>query len=325
MEIKRIGVMTSGGDAPGMNAAVRAVVRTARNFGWEVMGIMRGYQGIFDRDFTPMISRSVSGIISRGGTILKSDRCMQMYESEGRAEAACILREEGIDALVLIGGDGTFTGAMMLADEHGVRSVGVPGTIDNDLYGSDYTIGFNSAVNTAVSCIDNLRDTSDALDRVFLVEVMGRGSGYLAWMVGFAAGAEEILVPETPTDIEGIRRHIEEARSKGKQSMIIVVAEGDEEGNVLELKKKLNLPDPPYEVRTAILGHVQRGGRPSAMDRFLGQHLGYESCVALQKGVTGVMVGVVAGQVTLTPFKDAIEKAKTFDISLLDTAMILAR
>ena len=325
MEIKKIGVLTSGGDAPGMNAAVRAVVRTGRSFDWTVIGIMRGYQGIFDRDMMEMNSRSVSGIVNRGGTILKSDRCMAMYQPEGRAEAAGILRREGIDALVLIGGDGTFTGAMLLADEHGVRSVGVPGTIDNDLYGSDYTIGFDTAVNTAVACIDNLRDTADALERVFLVEVMGRHSGFLAWMVGFASGAEEILVPEKPTDIEAIRRRIFEAKERGKKSMIIVVAEGDDAGSISEIKKKLALDEPPFEVRTTVLGHVQRGGRPSALDRFLAQQLGYEACVALKKGLANVMVGNVAGRIELTPYKDAIEKSKSFDTSLLDVALTLAR
>ena len=325
MEIKKIGVLTSGGDGPGMNAAIRAVVRTGRSFGWDVTGIMRGYQGIFDREFTPMLSRSVSGIINRGGTILKSDRCKAMYTPEGRAEAAHILKDEGIDAVVLIGGDGTFTGATFLAEEHGVRSIGVPGTIDNDLYGTDYTIGFNTAVNTAVTCIDNLRDTGDALERVFMVEVMGRNSGFLAWMVGFASGAEEILVPETETDLEGIRNRIIAARDRGKKSLIIVVAEGEEMGGVLELQAKINLPEPPFEVRTAVLGHVQRGGRPSAMDRFLAQQLGYEACLALSKGVYNVMVGNISGRVVLTPYRDAIEKSKTFDTSLLDTAMIMAR
>jgi len=325
MEIRKIGVLTSGGDAPGMNASVRAVVRAGRAFGWDVVGIMRGYQGIFDRDMIAMNSRSVSGIINRGGTILKSDRCMEMYEPEGRAKAADILKEEGVDGLVLIGGNGTFTGAMLLEREHGVRSVGVPGTIDNDLYGSDYTIGFDTAVNTAVACIDNLRDTADALERVFLVEVMGRHSGFLAWMVGFASGAEEILVPETPTDIEAIRARIHQARQQGKHSMIIVVAEGDEAGELPEIKAKLALPEPPFEVRMTVLGHVQRGGRPSAIDRFLGQQLGYEACVALKEGVSGVMIGAVAGQTVRTPYKDAIEKFKAFDASLLNVALTLAR
>ncbi len=325
MDIKKIGVMTSGGDAPGMNAAVRATVRAGRSFGWEIVGIMRGYQGIFDRDFVELKSRSVSGIISRGGTILRSDRCMDMYTPEGRAKAAGIIKEEGIDALVLIGGNGTFTGAQFLEVEHGIRAVGAPGTIDNDLYGTDYTIGTATAVNTAVECIDKLRDTADALERVFIVEVMGRHSGFLAWMVGFASGAEEVLVPETPTDIDAIRANIQAMRERGKKSIIIIVAEGDEAGSVEDIKRKLALEEPPYEVRLTVLGHVQRGGSPSAYDRFLGQRLGYEACVALRDGISGVMVGEVAGKIVHTPFKDAIEKSKSFDTSLLDIGRVLSR
>jgi 6-phosphofructokinase 1 len=325
MAERKIGVLTSGGDAPGMNAAIRAVVRTARAFDWQVFGIMRGYQGIFDREMVEMNSRSVSGIINRGGTILKSDRCMDMYKPEGRSRAAGILKEMGIDSLVLIGGNGTFTGAMLLEKEHGILSVGAPGTIDNDLYGSDYTIGFNTAVNTAVECIDKLRDTADALERVFLVEVMGRNSGFLAFAVGFASGAEEVLVPETPTDIAAIRANLLEMRDLGKKSLIIVVAEGDDAGSVEDIKRKLALEEPPFEVRMAVLGHVQRGGAPSALDRYLGQRLGHEACIALRDGVSGVMIGEISGRIVQTPYSDAISKHKGFDTALLDVARVLAR
>jgi 6-phosphofructokinase 1 len=322
--MKRIGVLTSGGDAPGMNAAVRAVVRTACYHGLEVFGVQRGYDGLVSGDIQQMGSRSVGGIINRGGTILRSARCKPFYEAEGRAQAAEQLGKHGIEGLVVIGGDGSYQGALKLHAEHGVKCIGLPGTIDNDIGGTDYTIGYATALGVAVEAIDRLRDTAESHDRVFFVEVMGRHSGYLAMMSGIAGGAEEILVPETPTDIKRLVQHLEEGRAKGKKSAIVVVAEGDDSGNAFEVSRKVNEMSDFEDSRVVVIGHLQRGGTPVAFDRILASRLGLRAVEALMEGQTGKMCGISANNVVLRPLSEAWECRMQFDPSFLRVAHILA-
>ncbi len=321
--MKRLAVLTSGGDAPGMNAAIRAVVRTASYKGIDICGVIRGYRGLISGDFKPMNARSVDNITQRGGTILYSARCPEFFESEGRARAAENLRAEGVDALVVIGGNGSFQGAHLLAQEHGVRVIGVPGTIDNDIYGTDVTIGFHTAMNIALSAIDRLRDTGHSHDRLFLVEVMGRHSGHIALNVGIAGGAEEILVPEREYDIDEMVRSIAAGRKRGRSSSIIVVAEGATQGGATELEKRIEAAS-GYEVRTSVLGHVQRGGAPSTRDRVLAARLGYHAVIALLEGQTDVMVGVDKRDTVFVPLQDTWEKQKELEWHLYDINKILA-
>lgn len=322
--MKRIGVLTSGGDAPGMNAAIRAVVRTAAYHELEVTGIYRGYQGLIDGEITELGARSVGGIINRGGTILRSARCKAFYEEEGRAKAAETLKQHGIEGLALIGGDGTYRGALKLHEEHGTKCIGIPGTIDNDIGGTDFTIGYDTALNIALEAIDRIRDTAESHDRIFFVEVMGRHSGYIAMMSGIAGGAEEILVPETPTSVENIVEHIRINRAKGKRSSIIVVAEGDDAGNAIQVAKQVdNLADIGNS-RVVVIGHLQRGGTPTAFDRVLASRLGVHAVEALMEGKTGMMVGMVSNQVVLRPLEEAWECRTQFDPALTRIAHILA-
>ncbi|MFO7973493.1 MAG: 6-phosphofructokinase [Candidatus Hydrogenedentota bacterium] len=322
--MKRIGVLTSGGDAPGMNAAIRAVVRTAAYYELEVVGIYRGYQGLIDGEVIEMGPRSVGGIINRGGTILRSARCKAFYEKEGRAKAAQTVKEHGIEGLVLIGGDGTYRGALKLHDEHGTMCIGIPGTIDNDIGGTDFTIGYDTALNIALEAIDRIRDTAESHDRIFFVEVMGRHSGYIAMMSGIAGGAEEILVPETPTSLESIVEHIRINRKKGKRSSIIVVAEGDDAGNAIQVAKQVDkLADIPNS-RVVVIGHLQRGGAPTAFDRVLASRLGVRAVEALMENTTGKMVGMIANHVVLRPLEEAWECRTQFDPVLTRIAHILA-
>lgn len=321
--MKRLAVLTSGGDAPGMNAAIRAVVRTASYKEIDICGVIRGYRGLISGDFRPMNARSVDNITQRGGTILYSARSPEFFEPEGRARAAENLRAENIDALVVIGGNGSFQGAHLLAKEHGVRVIGVPGTIDNDIYGTDVTIGFHTAMNIALSAIDRLRDTGHSHDRLFLVEVMGRHSGHIALNVGIAGGAEEILVPEREYDIDEMVRSIAAGRKRGRSSSIIVVAEGATKGGATELEKRIEAAS-GYEVRTSVLGHVQRGGAPSTRDRVLAARLGYHAVIALLEGQTDVMVGVDKRDTVFVPLQDTWEKQKELEWHLYDINKILA-
>lgn len=318
-----IGVFTSGGDAPGMNACLRAVVRTALGSGLRVVGIRRGYAGMLCGDFEAMNHASVSNIIQLGGTILKTARSKGFCERDQRVCAARLMKEAGVEGLVAIGGDGTFRGAQCLWDEHGIPVIGVPGTIDNDIYGTDETIGYDTAVNTALDAIDRIRDTATSHERLFFVEVMGREAGFIALSVGAAGGAEMILVPEHDIGVEDIHRTILAGIAQGKMSSIIVVAEGDEEGGALEIARRVRQLG-GVECRATILGHTQRGGRPTARDRILASELGAAAVNALLAGESAQMVGRVNGEIVLTPLIDTWRKKKPLDQRLYELAMTLA-
>ncbi len=322
--MKRIGVLTSGGDSPGMNAGVRAVVRTAIYHGLEAFGIQRGFQGMMDGKIAPMDARSVSGIINRGGTILHTARCMPFLGPEGRAQAAGQLEKHGLDGIVVIGGDGSYRGALKLHEEHNIRCIGMPGTIDNDIGGTDYTIGFDTAMNTAMEAIDRLRDTAASHHRTFFVEVMGRHSGYIAVIAGIAGGAEEILVPEVPTDIGNLVETLEKGRDSGKTSMIVVIAEGDDAGNAQEIARKVAGASEFKSSRVTVLGHLQRGGSPTAFDRVLASRMGVAAVEALIQGASGKMVGVCQQHIMLRPLSEAWECRTQFDPKLLRVAQILS-
>ena len=322
MAVKKFGLLTSGGDAPGMNAAIRAAVRVATFHGIEVVGVRRGYQGLIERDFVPLGPRDVSNIIQSGGTVVLTARSKEFMTAEGRAQAVENLSEARMDGLVIVGGDGSFRGAVELGKVWDGQIVGAPGTIDNDLYGTDYTIGFDTAVNTATEAIDKIRDTADAHERTFLIEVMGRHSGFIALAVGTAGGAEEILIPETPTEIERLAERLRGNHKRGKRSNLIVVAEGDEGGNATEVAAKLEARG--IESRVAVLGHLQRGGRPTAADRNLATRMGAACVSALREGRTGVMVGIVNDEVVYTPFEEAVDKKKPVNRSLVELAIELA-
>lgn len=322
--MKRIGVLTSGGDSPGMNAAVRAVVRCGVHHGVEVFGIDRGYQGLIEGAISRMERGSVSGIIGRGGTILRTARCQAFFKPEGRVEAARQLARHGIEGLVVIGGDGSYRGAQELHAEHGVCCIGLPGTIDNDIGGTDFTIGYDSALNVAVEAIDRIRDTAASHGRIFFVEVMGRNSGYLAMMAGIAGGAEQILVPESPTRIEDLAQDLRDGIARGKTSSIVVVAEGDDAGNAIEVARKMAAISEFKDYRVAVIGHLQRGGSPTAFDRILASRLGVCAVEALLDGETGKMAGVRGNEVILCPLSEAWERRTQFDPSFLRTAAILA-
>lgn len=321
--MRTIGVLTSGGDAPGMNACIRAVVRSAAKRNLEVIGIRRGYTGLMTGGFLKLGPRSVAEIIHRGGTLLGTARCEEMKTVEGRKRAIRFLRNAGITDLVVIGGDGTFKGAVALSQEGGIRVVGVPATIDNDVYGTDYSIGFDTAVNTALEAIDKIRDTAQSLERLFFIEVMGRTRGFIALDVGVAGGATEVLVPEEETDIDHLCRVLEDGFTAGKKYALIVVAEGDRPGGALaiaqEVRSRLNMDN-----RVCVLGHVQRGGTPTARDRILATKLGAAAIDALLDGNDGHMVGELRGETALTPLEDTWQKRKVLDRSLLELAQMLA-
>jgi 6-phosphofructokinase 1 len=321
--MKHVAVLTSGGDAPGMNAAIRAVVRTAIHEGLRVSAVYRGYQGLLDDAVEELGARSVANIIQRGGTILRTARCQAFYQPEGRAQAAATLKRRGVEGLIVIGGDGSFRGAQLLHQEHGVAAVGIPGTIDNDIYGTDVSIGFNTAMNIALEAIDRLRDTAASHDRLFLVEVMGRSSGHIALNVGVAAGAEAILLPEAEMSAEEVVQLVLAAQERGKASSIVVVAEGAFPGGAMALQKELEQRC-AYEVRTSILGHVQRGGSPSTRDRVLASRLGYTAVKGLIRGEAGVMVGVDRRGTVFVPLKQVFAKEKKIDWELFEIAKALA-
>lgn len=322
--MKRIGVLTSGGDSPGMNAAIRAVVRSAVYHGAEVFGIERGYSGLISGQIKPMGARSVSGIINRGGTILRTARCSEFREPEGRVKAAAQLHGHGIEGLVVIGGDGSYRGAMLLHQEHGIKCIGVPGTIDNDIGGTDFTIGYDTALNVAMEAIDRIRDTADSHDRLFFIEVMGRRSGYLAMMSGIAGGAEEILIPESPTNLNSLIESLRSGRGAGKASSIVIVAEGDDFGNAFDISKKVAEISEFTDSRCVVIGHLQRGGSPTAFDRVLASRLGLLAVESLLDGESGKMAGVAGSVPVLRPLSDAWETRNQFDISLLRVAHVLA-
>lgn len=313
-KVSKIGILTSGGDAPGMNAAVRAVVRTGLYYGLEVYGIMRGYQGLMEDDIFKMESRSVANIIQRGGTILKTARCKDFYEPEGRKKAYDNLKKRGIDGLVIIGGDGSFRGAVKFSTEFDIPCVGLAGTIDKDIYGTDFTIGFDTAVNTAVEAIDKIRDTMDAHDRIFVIEVMGRDAGYIALHSGIATGAENILIPERKTNMEEIVKSLLEKERRKKLVNLIVVAEGDEFGGAEEVKKVLAQKLPNAEIRVAILGHIQRGGSPSCLDRLIASRMGFHAVECLIEGKHNVFVGIMNNKMHYIPLESAVKnKARISD------------
>jgi len=321
--MKRIAVLTSGGDAPGMNPALRAVVRTAVAHGLEIFGIQRGYQGLIDGELSPMDARSVSGIIHHGGTILRTARCPDFKHAEGRARAADQLRRFEIEGLVVIGGDGSYRGAHELWRDHGTPCVGIPGTIDNDIGGTEYTIGFDTALNTAVEAIDRLRDTAASHDRIFFVEVMGRHSGFIAMYSGLAGGAEGILVPETKTEISALVAALREASARGKKSMIVIVAEGDDAGNAFDIARQVAVSSEFKDVRVSVLGHLQRGGSPSALDRVNASRLGNAAVEALLDGQQSVMVGLQNDEIVLVPFRKAVKHHKGLNQHLVDIIDIL--
>lgn len=322
--MKKVAVFTSGGDAPGMNAGIRAAVRTAIYHGAEVMGIVRGYKGMMAGDFMPLDSRAVSNIIQRGGTILKSARSEKFKTALGRQQAAGQLRKYGIEGMVAIGGNGTFAGAEVFFKEFGIPTIGIPGTIDNDLYGTDQTVGFDTAVNTALDAVDKIRDTADSHDRVFFIEVMGRDAGYIAIQTGIGTGAEMVMVPENPDSMESVIETLHTDRSRSKTSAIIVVAEGEELGSAHFIAMKAKEKLPHLDIRVTTLGHVQRGGAPTAADRILASRLGLGAVEALLEGKTNVMVGIVNNKLTYTPFSEAINRKKRFNKDLIRMVNILS-
>jgi 6-phosphofructokinase 1 len=321
--VTKIGVITSGGDAPGMNAAIRAVVRTGIYNNLEVYGILRGYQGLCDGEIFKMESKSVANIIQRGGTILKTARCKEFLTPEGRKKAYDNLKKHGIDGLVVIGGDGSFRGAQTFSSEYDIPCIGLPGTIDKDIAGTDFTIGFDTAVNTAVSAIDKLRDTADAHDRLFIIEVMGRDSGFIALHSGVATGAENILIPERKTDVEDIIKTLKEKHGRKKLVNIIVVAEGEAYG-ANELAKTITEQIPGQEVRVCILGHIQRGGSPSCLDRLIASRMGYAAVECLIEGKFNVFVGIVNNKMHYTPLSQAVKKKEKISEEWMKIVRILS-
>lgn len=322
--INTIGVLTSGGDAPGMNAAIRAVVRTAYYHKCKVIGIYRGYTGLIENKYMPLDTHSVAQKIALGGTFLKSSRCPAFKTKEGRQTAVANLRAMGIDGLVVIGGDGSFRGANMLVKEFGIPVIGVPGTIDNDIYGTDFTIGYDTAVNTAVQAVDKLRDTADSHNQVFFVEVMGRDAGFIALNTAISTGAEATLVPEIHTDINKLCEYLDMERRQNKTSGIVIVAEGEEQGSALQVAAKVKERLPHYELRVTTLGHIQRGGSPTANDRVLASILGHDAVEALLQGRTGVMVGQMNSQTVFTPFEEACTRHSEINKRWFEIATILS-
>ena len=322
-KVTKIGVLTSGGDAPGMNAAIRAVVRTGIYNNLEVYGIMRGYSGMIDNDIFKMESKSVANIIQRGGTILKTARCKEFYSVEGRKKAYESLKEHDINGLVIIGGDGSFRGAQIFSHEFDMPCIGLPGTIDKDIAGTDFTIGFDTAVNTAVEAIDKVRDTADAHDRLFIIEVMGRDSGYIALHSGIATGAENILIPEQETDVEGVINALLEKHGRKKLVNIIVVAEGEKFG-AAELAKVIKERIPDQEVRVTTLGHIQRGGSPTCFDRLIASRMGYAAVECLLQKKYNVFVGILNNNMHYIPLDQAIKKKETISKDWMKIVKILS-
>lgn len=324
-KINKIAVLTSGGDSPGMNAAIRAVVRNAAYSGLKCDGIYRGYQGLIENEFIELGPRDVKNTINRGGTFLKSARSKEFMTKEGRQLAFNNLKSREIDALVVIGGDGTFTGASVFSKEFDIPIIGVPGTIDNDINGTDYTIGYDTALNTVVEAIDKIRDTASSHDRLFLIEVMGRDAGDIALNSGIGAGAEEILIPEEDLGIERLLESLEKSRKAGKTSSIVVVSEGDQIGkNITAVADSIESSELDYEVKVTVLGHIQRGGSPSCYDRVLASRLGVGAVDALLEGKSNIMVGIDHKKIVYVPFDTAINIKKILDTDLLRVADIVS-
>lgn len=322
-QLKHIGVMSSGGDSPGMNAAIRAVVRVGITQGLRVSGIVQGYSGLLKRQILPMELRSVANILQRGGTILKSGRCLEFLKSENRTIAAKNFRDMGLDGLVVIGGDGSYQGAHLLWEEHQIPVVGVPGTIDNDISGTDMTIGYDTAVNTALDAIDRIRDTAASHDRLFIVEVMGRDSGHIAIEVGLAGGAEEVFIPENPVTVDEAVQHIERGMARGKSSSILIAAEGQKPGRAYDLAEAIRKKT-GHEAKVCVLGHIQRGGAPTASDRNLASRMGAAAVQVLQGGHADVMVCLQAGQVLMVPIEIAFKSKRRVPKELIELAKLLA-
>lgn len=325
INIKKIGVFTSGGDAPGMNAAIRSVVRTCAYHNIGCVGIYRGYQGMIEGDFEELNARSVRGIINKGGTFLKSARSEDFRTAEGRKKAHENLLKEEIDALVAIGGDGTFTGAMVFNKEHNYPIIGIPGTIDNDIVGTSHTLGYDTALNTAVEVLDKIRDTASSHDRLFFIEVMGRDAGHIALNVGIGAGAEEILIPEENLGLDRLLDSLRKSKSSGKTSSIVVVSEGDKIGkNVFELKSYVDEHLPEYDVRVSVLGHMQRGGSPSCFDRVLASRMGVKAVESILEGKSDLMVGLVNDKIVLNPLERAIKGQTKINKNLIRVSDIMS-
>ncbi len=324
-KITRVGVFTSGGDAPGMNAAIRAVVRTALHNDKKVTGIYHGYQGMIDNTMFDMESKSVSSIIQKGGTVLKTARCMEFKTAEGRAKAYENVRAAGIDALVAIGGDGTFTGAEIFSREFDIPVMCIPGTIDNDLNGTDLTIGYDTANNTVIEAIDKIRDTAASHNRLFFIEVMGRDSGCIALNAGIAGGAEAILLPEKDTAIDELIEMLAHAADRNKSSMIVIVAEGDKNGGANNVAKRVHEKFGYYDTKVSILGHLQRGGAPSSADRVLATRMGYTAVNELLKGNTRATIGIRGSEMVTTPLEEALSKKELkLNEDLVEIAKIMA-
>lgn len=323
--IKKIGVLTSGGDAPGMNAAVRSVVRSCVYNNVKITGILFGYQGIIDNKMKPMDARSVNNIINKGGTILKTARCEEFRSENGRKKAYDNIKKNQIDALVVIGGDGTFTGSMIFQKEFSIPIIGIPGTIDNDIYGTQFTIGYDTALNTVVNAIDKIRDTAISHNRLFFVEVMGRDAGHIAINAGIGAGAEEILVPEANMGLERLLDSLKRSEKSGKSSSIVVVAEGDKTGkNVFEIASYIEKNMPEYEVRVSVMGHMQRGGSPSCFDRVLASRMGVYAVEKLLSGESNSMIGIINNEMTLCPLEKAIKGKSEINKNLIRVSDILS-
>ncbi|OUS02912.1 6-phosphofructokinase [Flavobacteriales bacterium 33_180_T64] len=324
-KIKKVGVMTSGGDSPGMNAAIRSVVRTCAFHNIECVGIYRGYEGMIEGDFKSMDARSVKGIINKGGTVLKSARSKIFRTPEGRQQAYHKLKEANIDALVTIGGDGTFTGALVFNQEFDFPVIGIPGTIDNDIFGTTHTLGYDTALNTVVEVIDKIRDTASSHNRLFFIEVMGRDAGHIALNVGVGAGAEEILIPEENLGLDRLLESLRRSKRSGKSSSIVVVAEGDKIGkSVFELKDYVEEHMAEYEVRVSVLGHMQRGGAPSCFDRVLASRMGVKAVESLLDDKTNLMVGLVNDKIALTPLDKAVKGKSVINMELLRVSDIMS-
>ena len=324
MKIKKIAVLTSGGDSPGMNTALRAVVRTCAYNKIECAGVSRGFQGLINNEIKILNTRSVRGIINRGGTMLYSARSKEFRSKEGRIKAYENIKKHNIDAIVIIGGDGSFTGGMIFQKEFNVPVIGIPGTIDNDLYGTTHTLGYDTALNTVMEAIDKIRDTAISHDRLFFVEVMGRDAGHIALNSGIAIGAQEILIPEENIGIEQLIISLKKSKRSGKTSSIVVVAEGDKTGkNVFDLAKSVEKKFPDYEIKVSVLGHMQRGGSPSCYDRVLATRMGVKAVESLISGDFSKMVGVMHGEITLTPLNSAIKGKSKINSELLRVSEIM--
>ena len=324
-KINKIAVMTSGGDSPGMNAAIRSVVRTCAYYSKECIGVYRGYQGMIEGDFTTLTARNINNIINKGGTILKSARSDEFRTPEGRKKAFKQLKDNNIDGLVVIGGDGSFTGGVVFNKEYNFPVIGIPGTIDNDIFGTSHTIGYDTALNTAVDAIDKIRDTASSHNRLFFVEVMGRDAGFIALNAGVGAGAEEILIPEENLGLDRLLESLVKSRKSGKSSSIVVVAEGDKSGkNVFELAEYVEENMPEYDVRVSVLGHMQRGGSPSCFDRVLASRLGVKAVEMIIENKTNLMIGLKNNTVITTDLEEAITGGHEINKELLRVSDIMS-